>query len=157
MYLVVRFDGDPTFWSLQSPEDSQPLVDELANSKEPISVAVTRPLIGTMLISPRCAGSIAILNEMPISSWVPSGITPPSAVLYVPTAAGPSADFYGYMLPEETNLGDLAQQVLAAMKDGGSMTTPISAGSKGSGQLRIDGGALAFAVICPPRPAPEGQ
>jgi hypothetical protein len=157
MYLVVRFDGDPTYWSLQSPEDSQPLVVELVNTKEPRSVAITAPLVGTMLISPRCAGSIAILDKMPIESWVPSGVNAPCTVLYVPTGTGPTTEFPGYMLPEQTNVGDLSQQILAAMKDGGSITTPIGTASKGSGQVRIDGRALAFAVIGLKSPAPEGQ
>jgi hypothetical protein len=157
MYLVVRLDGDPTYWSLQSPEDSKPLVDELVSSKDPISVTITSPLVGTMLISPRCTGSMAILDTTPIDSWIPSGVQAPSAVLYLPTATGPTTEFPGYMLPEGTNLGDLSQQILAAMKDGGSITTPISTASKGSGQVRIDGGALAFVVIGLKSPAPEGQ
>jgi len=149
MYLVVRFDGDPTYWSLQSPEDSKPLVDEISSSMDPISVPVTAPLVGTMLISPRCVGSVAILNKMPIESWIPSGVTPPTTVLYVPTATGPTSEFPGYMLPEGTILGELSQQILGAMKTGGSITTPISTASKGSGILRIDGGALAFVILCP--------
>ena len=64
MYLVVRLDGDPTYWSLQPPEDSQPIVDELASSNDPISVAVTDPLVGTMLISPRVRGQHGDLGQM---------------------------------------------------------------------------------------------
>jgi hypothetical protein len=157
MYLVVRFDGDPTYWSLQSPEDSQPMVDQLAKSTDPISVPVTAPLTGTMLISPRCVGGVAILDQMPIDSWVPSGVKALTSVLYVPTPAGPTSDFPGYTLPEGTNLGDLSQEILGAMRTGGTVTTPIST-SKGSGQVRIDGRALAYVVLCPPSaPAPEQQ
>lgn len=157
MYLVVRFDGDPTYWSLQSPADSKPMADELAKSTDPISVPVTAPLTGTMLISPRCAGSVAILDQMPIESWIPSGVKAPSSVLYVPSPGGPTSDFPGYWLPEGTNLGDLSQEILGAMKTGGTITTPIST-SRGGGQLRIDGSALAFVVLCPPTAAgPEHQ
>jgi hypothetical protein len=154
MYLVVRFDGDPTFWSLNPGADSQPMADLLATSTDPISVPVTEPLAGTMLISPRCAGSVAILDQMPIESWIPSGVKAPSAVLYVPTATGPTAEFPGYSLAGETNLGDLSQEIQGAMKTGGAITTPITT-SKGAGKLRIDGSALAFVVLCPPSaPAP---
>ncbi|SRR5712691_3564752 len=147
MSLAVRFDGDPTFWSLKSPVDPTPLVNELASSKDPISVSVTGPLVGTMLISPRCVGSMAILDEDSIGSWIPSGVEAPSAVLYVPTATGPTAQFPGYALPAGTNLTDLGQEILGAMKSGEVITTPIGTASKGSGQLRIYGGALAFAVV----------
>ncbi|HEY3903946.1 MAG TPA: hypothetical protein VGM14_08600 [Streptosporangiaceae bacterium] len=157
MYLVVRFDGDPTFWSLNPGLDSQPMADQLATSTDPISVPVTEPLAGTMLISPRCAGSVAILDQMPIESWIPSGVKAPSSVLYVPTPGGPTPEFPGYSLPEGTNLGELSQEIQTAMKTGGATTTPIST-SKGGGKLRIDGNALAFVVLCPPSvPGPEHQ
>lgn len=157
MYLVVRLDGDPTYWSLQPPEDSKPIVDELASSKDPLSVGVTGPLVGTMLISPRCVGSMAILDDESIGSWVPSGIEAPSSVLYVPSAAGPTKQFPGYALPEGTGLNDLSQEILAAMRSGEVITTPISTG-KGRGKLRIDGGVLAFAVVGQATPAtPAGQ
>jgi hypothetical protein len=157
MYLVVRFDADPTYWSLQSPADSRPMADELASSADPISVPVTAPLVGTMLISPRLAGTVAILDQMPIESWIPSGVKAPSSVLYIPAAAGPTSDFPGYTLPEGTVLGDLSQNILHAMKTGGTITTPIST-AKGSGKVRINGGALAFVVLCPPSAAgPEQQ
>ena len=152
MYLVVvRFDGDPTFWSLNPGADSKPLVDQLANSMDPIQVPVTAPLTGTMLISPKCAGSVAILDQLPIEGWAPSGITAPSGVLYVPTSTGPSPEFPGYTLTADTNLGELTQQILGAMKGGGAVTTAIT--TRGGGTLRIDGSALAFAVLCPPSPA----
>jgi hypothetical protein len=157
MYLVVRFDGDPTFWSLNPGLDSQPMADQLATSTGPISVPVTEPLVGTMLISPRCAGSVAILDQMPIGGWIPSGVKALSSVLYVPTAAGPTSGFPGYSLPEGTNLGELSQEIQIAMKTGGTTTTPIST-TKGDGKLRIDGSALAFVVLCPPSaPGPEHQ
>lgn len=157
MYLVVRFDGDPTFWSLNPVGDFQPLADQLAGSTDAISVPVTEPLAGTMLISPRCAGSVAILDQMPIESWIPSGVKAPSSVLYLPSAAGPTSEFPGYALSEGTNLGQLSQEIQGAMKTGGAITAPITT-SKGGGKLRIDGSTLAFVVICPPSaPAPEHQ
>src|SRR5262249_54766679 len=150
-------ESDPTYWSLEPGEDSSPIVDKLDSSGDPFSVGVTGPLVGTMLISPRCMGTVAILDEESIGSWTPSGIehpvgswTPsgdelPSAVLYVPMATGP-VEPSGYALPRETNPNDLSQEILGAMTSGKAITTPIST-PKGKGRLRIDGGALAFAVI----------
>ena len=115
MSLVVRFDGDPTFWSLNPGLDSQPMADQLATSTDPISVPVTEPLAGTMLISPRCAGSVAIFDQMMIGGWIPSGVKAPSSVLYVPTPAV-RPRIPGYSLPEGTNLGELSQEIQNAMR-----------------------------------------
>jgi len=149
MYLVVRFDGDPTFWHLNPADDFQPLADQLAKSTDAISVPVTEPLAGTMLISPRCAGTIAILDHEHIGSWIPSGVKAPGSVLYVPMPAGPTEDFPGYALSEGTDLGQLSQEIQGAMETGTAITTPIST-SQGDGNLWIDGDTLAFAVLCPP-------
>lgn len=152
MFLVVRFDGDPTFWHLNPGDDFKPLADQLAGSTDPISVPVTEPLAGTMLISPRCAGTVAILDNEHIGSWIPSGVKAPSSVLYVPTPTGQTQASPGYALSGVTNLGQVSQEIQDAMRTGKAITIPISA-SLGDGNLRIDGSTLAFAVLCPPSAA----
>ena len=67
-------------------------------------------------------------------------------------------EFPGYALPEGTDLNDLSQQILAAMKERRSDNDTDKQASKGSGKVRIDGGVLAFAVIGQATPAtPAGQ
>ena len=83
--------------------------------------------------------------------WIPSGIRLPRAVLYVPSAAGPTTGNPGYVLPEDANLATLGQDILAAMSAGTTVTVPVSSGLV-TGSVVLNGAVLALAVLSPPEP-----
>jgi hypothetical protein len=145
MYTILIIDGDPTNWYLQGT-DSATVAQQL--SQGPAILPVIYPLAGDLIVSARAAGSVAILDVPPTVSWVPSGITAPAAVLYVPSATGPTTQFPGYELPDTTDINGLEQDIMAAMQAGQQLTTNASC-LKGSGVVVLDGTKLSFAIISP--------
>ena len=58
MSSSLHIEGDPTPWMLA---ETQPAEPTWLRASEPVALAVTKPLPGTLILSPRCAGSIALL------------------------------------------------------------------------------------------------
>jgi hypothetical protein len=145
MYTILIFEGDPTNWCLPGT-NSATVAQQL--SQGPVSLPVISPLVGDLIVSARAAGSVAILDVISPVSWVPSGNKGPASVLYVPSAAGPTAQFPGYELPVRTDVDGLEQDIIAAMQAGQPLATNVTT-AKGSGVVMLDGATLPFAVICP--------
>jgi hypothetical protein len=140
MYKFLRIEADPTLWVLQDPID----VAQLTAPAQPVAVQVAHPLQGTMLLSGRAAASIALLGPQPVG-WRPSGIMLPTAVLYLPSPAGPTHSNPGFTLPAGADLAKVQGDITAAMSAGTAVAVPIA----GSGELVLNGAALSFAILCP--------
>src|SRR5580704_11097448 len=138
MPSYVQIEGDPAKWWI---EDQVP-TSELTGG-QPLTFTSLAPIEGIMVLSPRSA-TVAVLN-------VPSGSPPaplaiPGEIIYVPTAAGPSAGHVGYQVA--AGGGDavsLSSQIAAAMHAGQSLTIALA----GGGTLVLNGATLAFAVLGP--------
>jgi hypothetical protein len=156
MYSHIQIDGDPTKWLLDQPIDASYLTGQTPRFQ------VKAPLVGTLLLSPKSAASVAVFDLPPQGTAPPpEGAIPPpegavphdldlpasASVIYVPTATGPSAGSVGYELPDLVDLADLADEITALMRVGRSQT--ITLGGAGSGgALVLNGATLSFVVLC---------
>jgi|SRR5580658_1359744 hypothetical protein len=132
----VQIEGDPTQWWLDSGQS----VDVSQLTKKALSIKITAPLTGTLLISPK-AGSIAIF-ENPRGAVAPGPVPHLAPTVYVPTATGPSAGSAGFDLPSSVNLSDLASQIATAMSKGSSQTVPLDGAT-----LALNGATVPFVVL----------
>ena len=154
MYVIVNIAGDPTSWWTESFTDANSLVGELALGA--VNVPVVFPVKGNLLIS-RLA-TVSSIGVLPPHSWIPSDLTAPTGLLYLPSPAGMSAAGLGYTLPVGTNLDQLANEITSAMNDLGTVTTSVTGSVTesltGEGAVRLNGRSLTFAVVCPPSAPP---
>lgn len=147
MYIIITIAGDPTSWWTKSDADTYPDAKTLATKlgQASANVPVLAPVEGNLLISKNA--SVAILEQLPGESWIPSGGRAPVATLYV--EAGPTTDSSGYTLKVGTNLDDLEKTITAAMDESSTVTVEVSS-VDGSGVAVLNGASLTFAVVCPP-------
>jgi hypothetical protein len=149
MFGNLQIQGDPTIWWLGQP------VDITQWTGQTVSVAVSAPLSGTLVLSRRVA-SVAAFTESGVST-APSGLVIPWPAIYLPTASGPSAGSYGYVLPLSANLANLEGQISTAMNAG--IPLAVDFGLAANGVLTLSGAALPFVVLCPansPTSQPSG-
>jgi len=133
----IQIAGDPTKWWLAQQIQASQLTGQ------PLSVISMAPIQGLLVLSPRTA-SVAIF-DVP-SEPLPQPLGIPGGIIYVPTAAGPSAGHVGYELPGTVDPQNLASQIATLMHDGHSQT--ITLGGAG-GTLVLNGATLSFAVLAP--------
>lgn len=141
MSSYVQISGDPTRWWFDQPIDSSSLTDQ------PVSIELTAPLLGALIVSPRSAASVAIVHPG-AEGAIPSDLDILAPTIYLPTATGPSAgSVIGYQLPVSADLTALAAQITAAMRAGTRQAIALGGASMG-GALVLNGATLAFAVVC---------
>jgi hypothetical protein len=146
MTTIFRIGSDPTPWVLRGTEPHEPAWSQ---SGEPVTIQVEGPIAGTLVLSPRRAGTLAMTPQRN-SGWVPcEKLT--ANYLYVPSATGWDVDASGYVLATGTDPGDLEQALIAAMSQGTVLTVRLATIS-GPGFLVLDGSVLPFAVIAPAGP-----
>jgi hypothetical protein len=141
---VLYVGGDPTSWKLVDQVPSPP---PWRDSSDPVALAVNWPLVGTLVLAPQRAGSVALVEVFPAHNWIPCQVVLPH--IYVPTPAGVSNTATGYSLAAGTDLAALEESVKAAMSGGNALDVPVS-GLSGDGVLVLNGRALPFVVLCPP-------
>jgi hypothetical protein len=138
MTTYLQISGDPTMWMpAQVPQSSQ-------LTAPTVSVPITAPIIGTLLISSKAA-SIALVNTGD-GGGVPSDFTVPVESLYVPTGTGVSQGFTGYQLPAGTNLAQLQTQIATLMTEGTSQTVTLG-DTPFTGVVVLNGATLPFVVL----------
>lgn len=146
MYNQIQIGSDPTVWMLResvgTPALSQP--------GQPVTVATTHPLVGTLLISPQGLVS-AVLTELPVGA-IPIDAQLPASYLYLPAAAGLDLRSPGYALPAGTDVAGLQAKITGAMTRGGFVSVPVTAGAR-SGLLVLNGATLSFALLVQSSPA----
>jgi hypothetical protein len=137
-YVLV--EGDPTEWGLR-----ERIMTGLTDG-DPVALAVVTPLAGTLLLAPRRAGSLFV-QPVPVgpTGWVPC-VKLPAPVLYLPRPTGVAPHSPWYTLAADTNLGDLQEDILAAMREGALITVSASLGGS-DGTLVLNGAELPFAVL----------
>jgi hypothetical protein len=133
MPTYIQISGDPTKWFLGEPFNTSQL------KGHPLNLQVIAPLIGTMILSDKHA-HVAVLDDP--SGSMPSTLMGSTAILYVPTAHGPSEGHLGYELPDNAP-PNLAEQIATAMNDGTRLTVRLN----GGGTLVLNGATLSFVVI----------
>lgn len=141
---VIQIEGDPTRWWPARPIDAGQL------TRPPLSVQVSAPVTGTLVLSGK-PGSVALF-DLP-SGQEPHVLDVPQPAIYVPTPTGISEGHVGYELPAGADLGKLADQIAALMRDGHSQTFALG-GSASGGALVLNGATLSYVVLClqtPPR------
>ena len=149
MFGCLTIDGDPTLWSLAKSVSTHPL----SGHEDVVSVAITMPLAGTMLLSRRSVTGAEVYNQGDSGEVIPGNfVTLTTPVLYLPSSTGLADDEPVYELPSATNLTTLGSNIAAAMRSGSSLT--IDYGSPVSkGILWLNGATVPFVILCPPTPA----
>ena len=137
MPYYIQIEGDPTKWWIAE----QLPTNELTGG-QPLTVTSLAPIEGILVLSPRVA-TVAAFN-------VPAGTPPPplgipGAIIYVPTATGPSAGHVGYVLAGDVDPMTLSSQIAGAMNAGHSQTIALGGGET----LVLNGATLSFAVLAP--------
>ncbi len=136
MANYLQIGDDPTKWWLVQPFNASQLTGE------PLNLDLAGPLGGVLVLSGRSA-SVAVFDEP--DATIPPNLNPSVGAIYLPTAAGASAQHYGYALPPMTGVDGLASEIVTAMRNSTRQTIPLY----GGGTLVIDGATLSFAVIQP--------
>jgi hypothetical protein len=137
MPYCIQIEGDPTKWWIAE----QLPTNELTGG-QPLTVTSLAPIEGILMLSPRVA-TVAIFNVP--SGTPPSSLGIPGGIIYVPTAAGPSAGHVGYVLAGDEDPMSLSGQIAGAMSAGHSLTIALSGGET----LVLNGATLSFAVLAP--------
>jgi hypothetical protein len=157
MFGYLSVEGDPTAWVLAQPVDASPL----SRDGETVSIAVTAPLAGTLLLSRKAAGSVAVFNLGDSGEVIPSEgmeleipvLYLPSPKGYTPSAEGPAGTLPYYELPPATSLTTLGSNIAAAMRAGSALTIDYGSPVAG-GVLWLNAATVPFVVLCPATPAP---
>jgi hypothetical protein len=152
--LLLQIGVDPTGWYLVGA-DPAALAAQLGQATGAITVQVSAPFAGTLVVSAKAAGSVRLGPPGAGSGTHPSDGRLPGSPgnLYVPRANGPSVGDPGFPLLPGTDLGALAQQIATAMTGGTLLTVPYGSLETGNGTVVLSGAALAYAVISPPKPS----
>jgi len=138
MPSYIQIEGDPTKWWIQ---DQLPASELTAG--QPLTLTSLAPIEGILVLAPKIA-TVAVLSVPAGSPPSPLGL--PGEIIYLPTAAGPSAGHVGYVLADDVDPMTLSGQIAGAMHAGQSQT--IALGGAG-GTLVINGATLTFAVLAP--------
>jgi hypothetical protein len=132
----IQIGDDPTKWWLIQPFNAGQLTGQ------PLNLNVAGPLSGFLVLSGKPA-SVAVFDEP--NATFPPIVNPTSAAIYLPTATGPSAAHFGYVLPPTVNVATLAGQIATTMRNGSRQTITLY----GGGTLVLNGATLLFVVIQP--------
>lgn len=169
MDLILRIGGDPASWVVLDA-DYEALVAQLHRATAPVIIEVTAPLTGRLVLSPKAAGSVVILQPpggavwrttdwnpggafWKTTDWNPGGAIKPGAarapIVYLASPAGPGTGTSRYAVSGDVNAQGVVQDIVTAMSDGTKrmLSLPVYDPS-GTGVLVIDGAALPFAVVC---------
>jgi hypothetical protein len=138
MPSYLQIEGDPTKWWIQ---DQLP-TSELTGG-QPLTVTSLAPIEGILVLSPKSA-TVAVSNVPP--GTPPPSLAIPGGIIYLATAAGPSAGHVGYELAGDVDPMTLSGQIAGSMQAGQHQT--IALGGAG-GTLVINGATLTFAVLSP--------
>jgi len=151
MYTQLKIAGDAHTWTLSSPLDPSTLTGD----GSPLSLDVTNPLEGVMVLSPSAAGSVTLLPGAvaPVTpqGWIPGDEKTRLPFVYLPGTGGTSPQDM-YPLPSATDRDALTDEIAAAMEAGTRFS--LSCGSsEQDGTLVLNGAALPFAVVTEAIPA----
>ena len=146
--FYVQIGSDPTSWRVPEGVAIGSVAQELAQATAPVTLPVDYPLIGTLVVSARSAGTVLLTPPGPDGSH-PSGARLRVPVIRVPSGAAATVDKPGaHSLAPATNLAQLQQDIEGAMTGGTVLALPIdNAGPNAA--LVLSGASLAYAVLGP--------
>ena len=133
----IQIEGDPTKWWIAEQFPTTELT-----GAQPLTVTSLAPIEGILVLSPKSA-TVTVFDVPTGTPPTPLGI--PGAIIYVPTATGPSAGHVGYVLAGDVDPMSLSGQIAGSMHAGQSQTIALGDG----GTLVINGATLPFAVTAP--------
>jgi hypothetical protein len=139
----LQIEGDPTKWLLPQPFQTGQLTDQ------PLKLMLSAPVIGFLVLSAR-HHSITVSGQVS-DDQMPNELNVPNQSIYLPTPHGISEGHVGHELPASADLENLADQIVAAMRDGHRQTITLN-----SGTLVLNGATLPFAVVCMQYPPDAG-
>ena len=157
MDLILRIGGDPASWVVPDG-NSEALAAQFSQATAPVLIEVIAPLAGQLVVSPKAAGSVVILQPpggtvFETHDWNPGGAIKPSApIVYLASPAGPGTGAFRYAVSANVTAQAVVQDIITAMSDNDNdndkrmLTLPVYDPS-GTGILVIDGAALPFAVV----------
>jgi len=138
---ILQIQDDPTPWGLRdtSPEDH--------HWRDPVALEIIAPVVGTLVLSPARVGSLSLVRPDEHDGWMPAfKLAFPH--LYLPTARNLTAASPGYVLPSGTDLHELQEKVMDAMRGAGRFLT-VTIDVVGGGIVVLNGAQLPFAVLAP--------
>jgi hypothetical protein len=137
---------DPSVWTFDPAS-----YDEVATALEhpaPITIQVTAPMQGTLILNPRAAGTVVLTLPISPRGWNPSGGGIGTApLLYVPSVTGPTRSNPGYLLSQSYEMAVLQRDIEAAMSSGTLLSLQQEAGAPDKGVVVLNGAILPFAVL----------
>jgi hypothetical protein len=136
MSCYLQIEGDPTKWWIQDQVPANELT-----AGQPLTVTSLAPIEGILVLSPRSA-TVAVSN---VPGSPPASLAIPGEIIYLPTAAGPSAGHVGYEVAAGVDAAGLSGQIAGAMHAGQRLTIALASG----GTLVLNGATLSFAVLAP--------
>ena len=146
--FYVQIGTDPTSWRVPEGVAISSVAQDLAQATAPVPLPVDYPLVGTLVVSARSAGTVLLTPPGPDGSH-PSGARLRVPVIRVPSGVAATVDKPGaHSLGPGTNLAQLQQDIESAMTGGTILTLPI--GDAGPNAALVLGGAsLAYVILCP--------
>ena len=146
--FYVQIGSDPTSWRVPEGVAISSVAQDLAQATAPVPLPVDYPLVGTLVVSARSAGTVLLTPPGPDGSH-PSGARLRVPVIRVPSGVAATVDKPGgHSLAPGTNLAQLQQDIESAMTGGTILTLPI--GDAGPNAALVLGGAsLAYVILCP--------
>jgi hypothetical protein len=135
--------GDPTRWGLRN------IVPQNPGWNGPVALAIVAPVVGTLVLSPARAGSLALLDPDWLGNgWVPAAVEIPK--LYVPTGTALTAQnastlLYPLAAPDNDTQA-LIQKLTDAMSGTGKTVT-VALGTGIGGVAVLNGAVLPYAVV----------
>lgn len=150
MFRILRIEGDPTSWILSTPIEA----GQVTASSGPVTLQVSEPFAGRLLLSPRSVGSAVFISHLVDRGHLPNGVMLPEPCLYVPSTTGPDPHSNPpryYLLPPSVDLAAVEAEITAAMSGGIFVTVDVT-GPADPGVVVLNGGALSFVVLCPASP-----
>lgn len=146
MNSMLRIANDPITWSVAAADaDALWRTGELPDHA--VSIPVTAPLAGSLILAPAAVGAVALVAA-PVDQggWSPSDVDAPAARIYVPGTGVADDDQLGYRLAPGTDVDALTAQVTTALTEGSLLHVEV-AGALGAGHLVLNGAALGHVVI----------
>jgi hypothetical protein len=151
--LVMHIGSDPASWIVPD-RDYEGLAAQLREATAPVVVQVVDPLAGQLVLSPRAAGSVVILQPPPGGDWNPSdwnpsrGPRPSAPIVYLASPSGPGTGSR-YAVSADVDADTVVHNIKTAMSGEATRTLTLPVyGPAGTGLMVIDGATLPFAVVC---------
>ena len=146
MYTELKITGDANTWTLSSPLDPGALI----GADTPLTLGVTNPLKGTLVLSPTTAGGVTLLPGEAAGAnpagWIPGDGHMQLPFVYLPSGTGSISPQDMYPLPADTDRDALADEIAAAMEAGTRFSLPYGADQQ-DGTVVLNGARLPFAVV----------